>query len=266
MSIVVVLAAVAAFAFFLVPGRHRKYAAVAGWSCIVVNLWSELPAYFSEVNFLYPSLAILSLPFLLITVRHILQSDPVALRLTMSAAIATLIFVPFTLVPFLQDTLIGIVITVVFGLVTALGYHPVMYAWDVIAENGFYNQIIPGCTGILAIAMMTGIIAGVSEAPVRQRVMTAVAVAATLFVLNIFRVAAVFIAVSGRWFDYLPDPTGTGDANFFWAHNVIAEALAIVVLLVFIAVLCRVLPGLKKYARNVAGIYYGDVRSFFGRS
>lgn len=254
MTGIVVFAAVAAFALFLIPGGHRKYTAVAGWSCIVINLWLELPAYIAELNFLYPALALLSLPFLFITVRHLLCDDPVALRLTMSAAVATLIFVPFTVIPVLRDALVGSVVTFVYGFVTLLGHQPVLYAWDVIEQNGFFNQIIAPCTGILAIAMVTGIIAGVPHAPARQRVLVAVPVAVLLFVLNLLRVTGVFIAVSGRWFDGLPDPTGTGDANFFWAHNVIAEALAVAFLLLLIAALCRVLPGLRDYAKEVAAL------------
>ncbi len=262
MTEVIVLACFVSFALFLVTGGLKKFAAIAGWTCIVLNLLSELPGYFREVNFLYPTLALLSVPFLAITVRHLLHDDPVALRLSTSAAVATLIIVPFAFIPVLRDALVGIVINLVFLIVTALGYHPVWNAWDIISENGFYNQIIPGCTGILAIAMMAGIIAGVPGAAVRQRVAVIIPVALTLFILNIFRVTGVFIAVSGRWFDSLPDPTGTGDANFFWVHNVIAEALAILFLIALIAGLCRVLPGLWDYARDVVDLYYGAVRNF----
>ncbi|PKL65093.1 MAG: archaeosortase A [Methanomicrobiales archaeon HGW-Methanomicrobiales-3] len=261
MTDVVVLAACAAFLLFLVGGRFATYAAMAGWSCIVLNLILDLPAFIAATNFLYPALALLAIPFLAITIVRLLREDPVVLRLSTTAAVATLIFVPFALIPSLRDALIGIVITLVFTLVTALGYHPVWYAWDIIVENGFFNQIILGCTGILAIAMMAGVIAGVPGATVRQRIAVIIPVAVLLFVLNTFRVAAVFIAVSNRWFDALPDPTGTGDANFFWAHNVIAEALAIVFLIMLVAGLSRVLPGLWVYARDVVKIYLVDILS-----
>jgi archaeosortase A (PGF-CTERM-specific) len=266
MTEVLVLAGFVAFALFIVAGMFAKYAAIAGWTCIVLNLFSELPGYFREVNFLYPTLAVLSLPFLAITIQALRHDNPVALRLSTTAAVATLIFVPFAFIPVLWEALIGIVVTCVVAIVTALGHHPVLYTWDIIVENEFCNQIILGCTGILAIAMMAGIIAGVPGATVRQRVAVIVPVTLMLFILNIFRVAGVFIAVSGRWFDGLPDPTGTGDANFFWAHNVIAEALAILFLIALIAGLCRVLPGLWDYARDVVNLYAGAVRDFLHRS
>ena len=263
MSDILVIVAFLAFTLFIFVRRYARYLAITGWSCIVLNLILDLPAFIAATNFLYPALALLAIPFLAITISRLLREDPVVLRLSTTAAVATLIFVPFALVPALRDALIGIVINLVFSLVTALGYHPAWYAWDIIVENGFYNQIILGCTGILAIAMVAGTIAGVTGATIRQRIAVIIPVALLLFVLNLFRVAGVFIAVSNRWFDALPDPTGTGDANFFWAHNVIAEALAILFLIMLVAGLSRALPGLWEYARDVVKIYREDILSVF---
>ena len=53
----------------LIPGRHRKYAAITGWTFIILFLFAELPYYFSHNNFLYPVMAALSVPFLIITSR-----------------------------------------------------------------------------------------------------------------------------------------------------------------------------------------------------
>lgn len=266
MTEVIVLAGFLAVFLFLIAGRYAKYAAIAGWFCIVLNLFSELPGLFREANFFYPILALLSVPFLAITVRRILHDDPVALRLSTTAAVATLIFIPFASIPVLRDALIGIVINLVFLIVTALGYHPVWYAWDILSENGFYNQIILACTGILAIAMMAGVIAAVPGATVGRKVAVIIPVAASIFFLNLFRVASIFIAVSNRWFTSLPDPTGTGDARFFWAHNVIAEALSILFLIALIAGLCRVLPGLWDYARDVMNLYIEDSKAIIQKA
>ena len=102
---------------------------------------------------------------------------------------------------------------------------------------------------------MTGIIAGIPQTPVLQRVAVIISLAISLCILNIVRVAGVFIAVSGRWFEGLADPTGTGDANFFWAHNVVAEILAVVFLFALTVALCRVLPGLRGYLRDIVFQY-----------
>jgi archaeosortase A len=261
MSDLLVLSAFLAFAVFLLARQH-PYAAIAGWGCIVLNLWSELPAFFREDNFLYPALALLALPFLAITAGRLLQRDPVVLRLSRTAAIATLIWVPFALVPPLRDALVSVTITLAFGLITALGHHPQLLAWDIMAENGFVNQIIPGCTGITAIAMMLGVAFGEEHLTRRQGGLALLLIVPPVCLLNLLRVAVVFIAVSGRWFAGFPDPTGTGDANFFWAHNVIAEGLAVLFLLLLVWALCRVIPTLGDFARALMRLYPGRCRAW----
>ncbi len=260
MSDLLVIAAFAAFLISFAAGRYRKYAALAGWTCIVLNLWSELPAFLQENNFLYPFLALLSLPFLAITADRLLRDDPVVLRLSRAAAIATIIWVPFALVPLLRDGLVSVVVTLVFSLVTNLGHHPQLYAWDVIAENGFYLQIIPGCTGITAIAMMLGIVSA-GRLTAQQALPAFLLVVPVTFLLNLLRVAVVFIAVSDHWFAGWPDPTGTGDANFFWAHNVFAEGFALLFLVVLAWALVRIAPGLGIFVRDLVAIYRGRLRA-----
>jgi archaeosortase A (PGF-CTERM-specific) len=258
MSDLLVLCAFLAFALFLIA--RQQYAALFGWACIVLNLWSEVPAFLREDNFLYPALAILSLPFFAITAGRLLKKDPVVLQLSRTAAIATVVYVPFALVPFLHDALIAVVVTLAYGLITALGHHPQLYAWDVIAENAFANQIILGCTGILAIAMMLGVIFGERGLSLRQAVLSFLIVVPAIFLLNLLRVAIVFIAVSDTWFAGFPDPTGSGDANFFWAHNVIAEGLAVLFLLFLVWALVRIIPSLGVFARALAGVYWDRLR------
>ena len=262
MSDLLVIAAFASFLLFFAAGRYRKSAAIAGWTCIVANLWSELPALFREDNFLYPAIALLSLPFLLITAKRLVYDDPVILQLSRTAAIATVIYVPFALVPVLHDGLIAITVTLAFCIITALGHHPQMVAWDVILENAFANQIILSCTGILAIALMLGIVFGEKDLSLRQALLSFLLVVPPIFLLNLLRVAVIFIAVSDRWFASFPDPTGTGDANFFWAHNVVAEGLSLIFLVVLVRVLVRIIPRLGTFARALAGLYLGRLRAF----
>lgn len=74
-----------------------------------------------------------------------------------------------------------------------------------------------------------------------------------------------FIAWSDQWFTFLPDPTGTtefgvGYSSFFWAHNVFAEAVSLVVLIVISFGLFRILPQLADFARHLLTLYENDVR------
>lgn len=255
MSDLLVISAFLSFVFFFLAGRYRRYPAIAGWTCIILNLCSELPAYFREGNFLYPLIALLSVPFLAITVERLLCEDEIVLQLSRAAAIATLVWVPFALIPALGDRLISVVVMYSFALITALGHQPKMLAWDIFFENSFANQIILGCTGITAMAMMAGFVFSEKSLTIRQAASAVLLIVPLIFVLNLFRVAVVFIAVSDRWFDAFPDPTGTGDPNFFWAHNVCAEGLAVIFLILLTMVLFRFIPALRRFVRTLGRIY-----------
>ena len=266
MSDYLIVAAFLLSGIFFLAGQQKKYAAIGGWTLIVINLFSEVPAYLKADNFLYPVLAIASLPFLLITVRYLLRDDPVVLQLSKTSAVATMIYVPFSFVPVLRDALVMTVVNQAFWIIQALGHHPQMPAWNIIMENGFANQIILGCTAITAIAMMTGVIAGVRNISWKQGIPAFFIIVPLLYLLNLLRVAIVFIAVSDTWFWFLPDLTGnTGfrAADFFWAHNVFAEALAVMALLAITIGLSRMIPSLAVFARRLADLYTDDVTAFF---
>ena len=265
MSDLLILCAFLSFALFLLA-RQQKYAALAGWAFMVLNLWYELPAFFREANFLYPALAFLSLPFLAITAERLFREDPAVLQLSRTAAIATIIYVPFALIPLLHDALISVVVALAFRCITALGHHPVMVAWDAFYENAFSNEIILGCTGITAIALMLGFTFGERNLSGRQAVLAFMLIVPPIVILNLLRVVVVFIAVSDAWFAGFPDPTGTGDANFFWAHNVIAESLAVFFLLALVWGLIRIIPHLGVFMRNLVSVYYDRLRALAARA
>lgn len=62
--------------------------------------------YFIRDNFLYPAIAVLSVPFLAITIRQIRSDNPIDIHLSNAAAVATIIYVPFAFVPLFWDALI----------------------------------------------------------------------------------------------------------------------------------------------------------------
>ena len=262
MSDVLVLGTFVSFVLFLTLRQKRTYAAVAGWSCIVLNLIADVPAYFSENNILYPAMALLSLPFLAITIERLLRDDPVIVQLSRTAAIATIIYVPFVLVPILRDALVSAVVGQAFLFITALGHHPQLLAWDIIYENGFVNQIVLGCTGLMAMVILLGVIFSVENLSLRQALAAVILVVPPLWVLNLLRVSVVFIAVSDTWFASFPNPrpAATDGADFFWAHNIFAEAIAVVGLLLMVWGLCRIIPGIAVFARQLVGVYRDSLR------
>lgn len=262
---VLILAVSIAFVIFLVAGKQRKYAAIAGWILLVISLVTEVPEYLTMDNILYPLLAVLSVPFLAITIRNLLHEETVMLQLSNAASVATLIYVPFTFIPALRDTLIATVVNQVVWLLHVLGYQAQTEGWNIIIRNGFATEIILACTGITAMAIMLGATAGSEKLTFKQGLMAFLVVVPTIYILNILRVVVVFIAWSDQWFAFLPDPSGTtgfgtGEASFFWAHNVFAEGLSLVVLMLIAFGLFRIIPQLADFARDLVDLYMQDTK------
>ena len=271
MSDVFILAAFLAFVIFLVAGNQRKYAAIAGWALIGINLLTDVPEYLTLDNMLYPAIAVASVPFLAITILHLLRDEPIILQLSNAAAVATLIYVPFTFIPVLRDVLIGTVVNQVVWLLHVLGHHAELEGWNIIIRNGFATEIILACTGITAIAILLGVTAGSERLTLKQSLLAFLIVVPTIFILNILRVVVVIIAWSEQWFAFLPDPTGTtefgaGYASFFWAHNVFAEVLSLVVLIVIAFGLFRIIPQLATFARALVHLYLDELRTLIGKT
>jgi len=286
-----VLLSCAGFLAFLIPGPHRRYAAIAGWIFIVLTLFASLPEYFRENNFMYPLVAAMSVPFLAITVKYLLKSDERAMHLSRAAAVAFLIYAPFgfTQVPlfaWLGDQLISLVVSQVLWILDLLNFtvsltcmNPVTeraldpsscagLLRDTITRNGYSVQIILGCTGIQSIAILLGVAAAVPTT-LRQKLYAFLIVAPTIYILNLLRNAFVIMAYTDQWFPYWPEVASNGEMgyeSFFWAHNVIAELLALVILVMIAYWLFTLIPSLGKFADDLYQMYTGEFRKAFCKS
>jgi len=255
------------FLAFLIPGRYRKYPAIIGWVFIILFLFAELPYYFSINNFMYPLMAGLSVPFLYITVKHLLADDPRVMHLSRAAAVAFLLYAPFEYIPALGDGLIGIVVGQVAGILDALGHAVTLTDWNIISRNSLRVEIILACTGIQSIAIMLGVAAAVPTT-VKQKVQAFLLIAPTIYILNLLRNAFVIMAYTEQWFPYYPEIAGNGEyayESFFWAHNVIAEMLALVLLIAIAYGLFKIIPKLGDFADDLYQLYAGEVRAMFYR-
>jgi archaeosortase A (PGF-CTERM-specific) len=264
MSEIIILMAFLAFVVFLIAGSKKKYAAIIGWTLIVINLLIEVPGYLTMDNFLYPAIAVLSVPFLAITLRELLAGSPLVMQLSNAAAVGTLIYVPFTFIPLFRDALISGVVQQVIWLLQVFNSDAQLAGWNIIMRNGFSIEIILACTGITAMAIMLGVTAGSKKLSLNQGLLAVLVIVPTIYLLNILRVVVVLIAWSDQWFAFLPDPTGTaeyGYTSFFWAHNVFAEVLSLGVLIVITLSLFRIVPGLADFARDLVNLYLDEARA-----
>lgn len=266
-----VIIAFLAFLAFVIPGPHRKYAAIAGWLALVLSLFAGIPENISENNFLYPFLAVLSIPFMVITGKYLLREERLVFQLTRGAAIGFVIYAPFAFVPELGNWLIAVVVGQTKYVLDLLGSGAYLVAWDTFERNvtgfPFRVQIILACTGIQGIAIMLGV-AGAVRTTLRQKVIAFLLVFPTIYILNLVRNAAVIIAYTGQWFPYFPEIAGNGEygyESFFWAHNVAAELLALVFLVGIAYGLFRLIPDLGTFAVGLYDLYENEVRGWFGK-
>jgi len=262
-----VLASALAFALFLVPGPHRRFAGCAGWVGMVLVLVALLPEFAAENNFVYPAMTVAALPFLWITVRRLLARDATVESLTRGAAIAFVLYAPFAFIEPVGNWLIGVVVGQLAWALTVIGFPFGMWAWNILIHNGFRVEIILACTGIQSIAIMLGVAFAV-PATLRERALAFLAVAPVIYFLNLVRNVFVVIAYTDQWFPFLPAIAGNGEIgyeSFFWAHNVLAELGALVVLILIAWGLFRLIPALGDLAADLVEVYRGDLMRAVGR-
>jgi archaeosortase A (PGF-CTERM-specific) len=259
--------ACAGFVGSIIPFRYAHILAAGGWVAIVAALFTELPYYFSVNNFLYPTFALLSIPFLAITLRNLYNKDPVLMQLSRAAALAFIIYAPFAFIPALGDWLINIVVGQVAWMLELVQLPVTLPLWNIVARNGFRTEIILGCTGIQSIAILLGVAAGV-RTTLRQKVLAFLLIAPVIYFLNLVRNTFVIAAYTEQWFPYLPEIASNGEygyESFFWAHNVVSEILALFVLIGLAYELFIIIPDLGDWANDLYTLYRDDTVRFLQR-
>ncbi|MDD5420310.1 MAG: archaeosortase A [Methanomicrobiaceae archaeon] len=254
-----------AFLAFLIPNRFRKQFAIVGWLSIVGYLFTEVPYFISINNFFYPTLALLSIPFLYVTIGALRRDDSHVLQLSTIAAVAFLIFAPFAYIEPLGNWLISVVTWQTSEVLNLFGYPASQTAWNILSRNDIQVEIILACTAIQSIAIMLGVACGV-QSTLKQKFLAFVLVSPTIYILNIFRNVFVITAYTEQWFPYLPDLVGTGQygyESFFWAHNVISELLALVALIGIAYGLFALIPQLASLADGLYRLYRDELGNAF---
>ncbi|MFH0966867.1 MAG: archaeosortase A [Methanobacteriota archaeon] len=255
------------FLLSLVPGIHRKYTAILAWISIIIVLISGVPAWIEESNILYPLMSVLSIPFLWATIRMLYADNKVVYQLTRAAGVSFLIYAPFAFYEPLGNALISIVIGQTEMILNLFQFPFDQVLWSTIEHGRFRVEIILACTGIQAIAIMLGVAAAVPTTW-RQKLLAFVIIAPPIYILNLFRNTGVIIAYTEQWFTWLPDITdGTepGYSSFFWAHNIIAEGVALIFLIILAYGLFRLIPSLADFAADLVDAYRQEIMKIAGR-
>jgi len=265
-----------AFLLTLIPGKYDKYTAMVGWVTLELSFLLMLPALFEEGNIFYPLLAIAGIPLVYIAVKRLLVRDPHILRLTYAAAIGGIVYAPFAIFTELGNRLISVVVFCIQKVFDMIGFPYIMADWNMFESvwavpgqtYGYMDQIILGCTGITAIAILLGVIA-LTKTSWKQKIGLTLLVSVPIFIINIFRNVFVIMAYFGQWFPWfeteLAHPAIPGYASFFWSHNVICEGAAFLLILVIAYLLFRFSPGLISNIREILLIFRDDLRVMLGK-
>ena len=271
----VVIFSCIAFLLFLIPGKHQKYVASVGWITMEAVLLLMFPFFFEEGNFVYPTIAIVAIPCVYITVKRLFMDDYYVRRLTYAASIAYLVYAPFAFIPAVGNWLISVVVDLVAVVLTAIGTPFTMADWNIFMGEvlpgntfGYQVEVILGCTGIQAIAILLGVVA-IIPSTWKKKLGLFFLVTIPIFAVNIFRNAYVVTAYTQQWYpwfqEWFPGPEMVGYASFFWAHNVFCELLALAVLVVIAYLLFRLNPTMVAVLREIGVVYYDELTAMRDR-
>lgn len=255
------------FLLSLIPGHHRRYTAIFAWVTIIIVLFTGVPAWLEESNILYPVMAILSIPFLCATVNMLMRDNAVVYNLTRAAGVAFLIYAPFGFYPPIGNTLISMVVHQTGIILTLIGFPFDQVLWSTFQHGMYRVEIILACTGIQAIAIMLGVAAAVPTT-LRQKFLSILLIVPSIYFLNLLRNTGVIIAYTDQWFRSLPDIAQSvepGYSSFFWAHNIVAEGVALIFLIILAYGLFRLIPELADYACDLVDAYRVEIKKIFGR-
>jgi archaeosortase A (PGF-CTERM-specific) len=147
-----------------------------------------------------------------------------------------------------------------------------MYAWNMFESvwlipgyaHGYRDQIILGCTGITAIAILIGVIF-LTKTSCSKKIALILLVSVPIYVVNIFRNVFVIMAYFGQWFPWFEDvvthPTIPGFASYFWSHNVMCEGGAFLLIILIAFLMFKFSPGLLSSIRDILDVYVTDLRA-----
>ncbi|MDR2856197.1 MAG: archaeosortase A [Methanomicrobiales archaeon] len=262
------------FLFFLISLIHhpyRSYTTAIAWISMILLLIFEIPAWLADHNYVYPALTCISIILLGITLRILFETDThkkeLIFQLTRAAGVAFIIYAPFAFYEPFGNWLIAQVVQQTGGLLTLLGHPTELFLWNTFRGNGYSVEIILACTGIQAISIMLGVTYAV-KTTFTQKIIAALMIVPPIYILNLFRNAGVIMAYTEQWFPYFQTYVGgeQGFASFFWAHNIIAEGLAFLFLLVLAYGLFCFIPTLADVAIDILRMYKGEIESFLDRN
>ncbi len=257
------IASLVCFILFLAPTELKKDFSAGGWIFLTLVFLYVSFSHLPENEFVYPILALIALPFVALTVKGALESNPIVFQLSAVAAIAFTIYALLVFVDPIADWMIAAQVESTAALLNAFGHATSVYSWDTMMSGGYFVQITVSCTPVVGAAVMLGLATGPAGTP-PQKAAGAIYAIATLIIINSIRLIFVMIAYSDQWFPFFADAVSGGFAgfeSFYWAHNVMARILfSAIAIAVTGGGLMFIIPDLKKFYLDSLNYYYNGLK------
>lgn len=243
----------------------------AAWGSLVA-LWLVMLPYFAldAVSPLQTAGVALAIPLSLWTGLVRWRGRDGLVVIGNAIAIAGAIYVPISSYGPTRQWLIETVAVHTHELMGILGYEPgivpdnqVGYA-SMFDFDGHTTYIVMACTGLGSIAVFAGAILAVDGRP-RRKIAATLLIAATIYILNLFRNVFVGLATPHGWFDVEPFLSVSSvfgieaiRNSYFVSHTLLAQPVSLVVVLVLALVAVRLVPGLFSIFDEVIYVLTGD--------
>lgn len=267
----VIVAGFATSAFF----QHRErgdgvgtWLAAGSWALFAV-FWGLLIPHFAFVQQspIEGVLSAIAVPASLYVAYLIWTGERDFETMTRAIAIMGVLYLPWEMIPLLQQLAIETVTRHTELLLRTLGYDPTVVegpagyrsSFQFVGEGGhiFMTTVVIACTGVGSSAMVSGLVLAL-DAPLRRRLLGVAIAVPIIYGLNLIRVGFIALAHGLQWFAGFDGPVfflfGTNDPNvvsYLIADRVIAQSLSVVALVALTLGLLRVLPEIATIIEDI---------------
>lgn len=263
--------------------RGRRQLAVplasVGWVVFGV-FWATMLPYFVEIR--SPVETILALAGIVLSVYtgYLLYTGRESLLLLSRAVgLMGLVYLPAATIDPVRTWFIELAAVQALWGVELFGYEPNLvtagddagidyggaanvFDFEHITGETYSVYIVFACTGMGAISVFTGLIASV-RAPWRRKLLGIGVAIGLIWILNLVRNVLIVLASQLQWFDY---PTldaifgpyiGTMRLSYFVSHTLLAQPLAVLVLIGLTYVVIRIVPEISTVLEEVLYVLTG---------
>lgn len=262
---------------------HRTLAvpvASAGWVVFGI-FWGTMLPYFIGIG--SPVQTILALAGIVLSVYtgYLLYTGRDSLLLLSRAVgLMGLVYLPAATIAPIRNWLIELVAVQALWGIELFGYEPQLttagtsagidygatrnvFDWEHITGDSYSVYIVFACTGLGAISVFTGLIASIS-APLRRKAVAIAAAVGIIWVLNLVRNVLVVLASQLQWFDTpfltatIGPHIGSMRLSYFISHTLLAQPLAVVVLIGLTYFVLRLVPEVATVLEEVLFVLTGS--------